>query len=52
MKKESDSKIAEAQNNITNNEKTINELDGDINEIRQRIEMTKKQIQDLNASAK
>ena len=52
QKQESDSKIAEAQNNITNNEKTINELDGDINEIRQRIEMTKKQIQDLNASAK
>lgn len=47
QKQDSDSKIAEAQNDITNNEKTINELDGDINEIRQRIEMTKKQIQDL-----
>ena len=47
QKQDSDSKIAEAQNDITNNEKIINDLDGDINEIRQRIEMTKKQIQDL-----
>ena len=44
-----DEKIKSANTTMTTNEQTINELDGEIAEYNNRIELKKKQIDDLNA---
>ena len=46
-----DEKIGKAQTTITTNEQTINDIDGDIEEINKRIVLKEKQIEDLNKGA-